>query len=102
MWSADPALIGDIDRTEQILVQTARPFTGTLSSPLSTEDAQTIAGIFGQNSPITQVVTGENNPNACIVRDNSAAVPNNIAGYGIIDAYAAVKEALAEKSASTQ
>jgi Subtilase family len=29
MWSANPRLIGDIDRTEQILIQTARPYTGT-------------------------------------------------------------------------
>ncbi len=28
MWSANPALIGDIDRTEQILIQTARPYQG--------------------------------------------------------------------------
>ncbi len=28
MWSANPALIGDIDRTEQILIQTAKPYTG--------------------------------------------------------------------------
>jgi subtilisin family serine protease len=28
IWSANPALIGDIDRTEQILIETARPFTG--------------------------------------------------------------------------
>ncbi|MCC6190229.1 MAG: S8 family serine peptidase, partial [Anaerolineales bacterium] len=28
MWSANPALIGDIDRTEAILRETARPYTG--------------------------------------------------------------------------
>lgn len=28
MWSANPKLIGDIDRTEQILRQTAQPYTG--------------------------------------------------------------------------
>jgi subtilisin family serine protease len=28
MWSAQPALIGDIDRTEQILAETADPYTG--------------------------------------------------------------------------
>ena len=31
MWSANPALIGDIDRTEQILTSTARPYAGTRS-----------------------------------------------------------------------
>ncbi len=28
IWSANPALIGDIDRTEQILIETARPYEG--------------------------------------------------------------------------
>ena len=29
MWSANPRLIGDIDRTAALLEQTARPYTGT-------------------------------------------------------------------------
>lgn len=28
LWSADPSLIGDIDRTEQLLIDTANPYTG--------------------------------------------------------------------------
>ena len=28
LWSAQPALIGDIDRTTQILRDTARPYSG--------------------------------------------------------------------------
>jgi subtilisin family serine protease len=28
LWSADPSLIGDIERTEQILIETAQPYTG--------------------------------------------------------------------------
>jgi subtilisin family serine protease len=32
MWSANPNLIGNIDRTELILRKTARPFTGTANS----------------------------------------------------------------------
>ncbi len=31
LWSADPSLIGDIDRTEQILIQSARAYTGDRS-----------------------------------------------------------------------
>jgi hypothetical protein len=31
LWSADPRLIGDIDRTEQILIQSARKYTGSRS-----------------------------------------------------------------------
>jgi subtilisin family serine protease len=59
MWSANPSLIGEIDQTEQILAQTATPYTGNLP--------------------------------ACA---NSDAMPNNAVGYGIVDAYGAVKAAL--------
>jgi subtilisin family serine protease len=38
MWSANPALIGDIDRTEQILRDTARPYTGTVANPGGCDD----------------------------------------------------------------
>lgn len=31
LWSAEPSLIGDIDRTEQLLTQTADPYTGNTS-----------------------------------------------------------------------
>jgi subtilisin family serine protease len=30
IWSANPALIGDIDRTEQILISSAQPYSGAL------------------------------------------------------------------------
>jgi subtilisin family serine protease len=60
MWSADPKLIGDIDRTDQILIQTAKPYTGA--------------------EPPGQCFTG--------------VKPNNAYGYGIVDAYDAVKMAL--------
>ena len=59
LWSADPTLIGDIDRTEQILIETAKPYTGDTS-----------VGCFEGS-----------NPNAAY-------------GYGILDVYAAVKDAL--------
>jgi subtilisin family serine protease len=59
LWSANPSLVGDIDRTEQILIETAQPYTGSTS-----------LGCFD----------GE--------------VPNAAYGYGIVDVYAAVKEAL--------
>ncbi|MBI4673828.1 MAG: S8 family serine peptidase [Chloroflexi bacterium] len=64
MWSANPQLIGDIDRTEQILRETAQP------ANIATE----------------KIVCGDPN-----------AKPNDFVGYGIVDAYAAVKRALAEK-----
>ncbi len=60
MWSANPKLIGNIDRTTQILIQTAKPYTGSEPS------GQCFAG----------------------------GTPNDAYGYGIVDAYAAVKMAL--------
>ena len=65
MWSANPALIGDIDRTEQILVETARE-----------------ASVWGDAAPVC---------------GDPTARPNNVTGYGIVDAYAAVEMALAEQ-----
>jgi hypothetical protein len=62
MWSANPSLIGNIDRTEQILEQTAQPYKGIIP--------------------------------ACVKADQR---PNNAIGWGTVDAFAAVKMALAEK-----
>ncbi len=60
MWSANPDLIGNIDRTEQILIQTAKPYSGIET------------------------------PGECF----QGGTPNDAYGYGIVDAYAAVKMAL--------
>ncbi len=60
MWSAAPDLIGNIDRTEQILTQTARHYSG----------AQPAGECF------------------------AGGTPNNAYGYGIVNAYDAVKMAL--------
>jgi hypothetical protein len=62
MWSANLKLIGDIERTTQILDSTAQPYTGAYPSCAS-----------------------------------SQSTPNNAVGYGIVDAYAAVKAALEVK-----
>jgi subtilisin family serine protease len=59
LWSADPSLIGDIDRTEQLLIQAADPYTGSID-----------VGCF------------------------EGDVPNAAYGYGILDVYEAVKDAL--------
>jgi subtilisin family serine protease len=58
LWSADPALVGDIDHTEQLLIQAADPYTGS--------------------------------QNGCF----AGTIPNAAYGYGILDVYEAVKEAL--------
>ena len=62
MWSANPALLGQIDLTKQILAQTAH--------------FQTV-------------------PNPC---GNDNGKQNNDYGYGIVDAYEAVKQALAQET----
>jgi len=54
-----PELIGDIDATEQLIIDTAQPYTGNTS-----------IGCFTKGTP------------------------NAAYGYGIVDVYAAVKEAL--------
>ncbi|MBN1580004.1 MAG: S8 family serine peptidase [Anaerolineae bacterium] len=62
IWSANPDLIGDIDRTEQIIIETAQPYDYALHGVPTCGDV--------------------------------ARTPDNAVGYGIIDAYAAVKMAL--------
>ena len=62
LWSADPSLIGDIDRTEAILTETAQPL-------------------------------GSDLPGAFLCGEETG-VPNNVFGYGLIDAYAAVVKAI--------
>jgi serine protease AprX len=59
LWSAAPHLIGDVDGTEEVVTQTARPRTTTQSC--------------GDDSP--------------------GDVPNNVYGWGIVDALAAVESA---------
>ena len=59
MWSANPQLIGDVARTEQILLETAQP--------------------------------PENAATPC---SGDQTLPNNTFGYGIVDAYAAVEQAM--------
>jgi len=60
MWSANPALRGDIEKTRQILIETATPYTGP--------------------------------PDGC---GPANEFPDSGAGYGIVNAYEAVRRALA-------
>ncbi|MBI5825578.1 MAG: S8 family serine peptidase [Chloroflexi bacterium] len=59
IWSAQPDLIGDIDATEQLIIDTAQPYTGDTS-----------IGCF------------------------TGASPSHAYGYGVVDVYEAVKQAL--------
>jgi subtilisin family serine protease len=58
IWSAQPGLIGDIETTEQLIIDTAQPYKGYEFSSCST------------------------------------GMPSTSYGYGVVDVYAAVKQAL--------
>ena len=85
LWSANPDLVGDIDRTEQILIETATPFTGTLAAD---DMAPLPAPVDGLESD--SAAKGD----ACLYQVDADQRPNNVAGYGIVNAYGAVKRAL--------
>ena len=66
LWSARPELVGDIYQTEQIITQTAQPRPLAALCPTKGQDCA-----CGQDRP--------------------GQVPNNVYGYGIVDALAAVE-----------
>ena len=67
LWSAYPALVGDIGRTEQVLFQSAVPASvGQYCGTFQNEGAQCLCG-----------------------QDSGSMVPNNSFGYGILNVYAA-------------
>ena len=47
LWSADPTLIGDIDRTEQLLIDTAKAYTGSTSAGCFEGDVPNAAFGYG-------------------------------------------------------
>jgi subtilisin family serine protease len=100
LWSANPDLIGDIDRTEQILRETAQPFSGhmtSMSAMLATEGApgDTPQPSATPNPAAAVVDEALGGQDACILQGGADQTPNNLVGYGIVDAYAAVQRALA-------
>jgi subtilisin family serine protease len=92
IWSANPNLIGDIDRTEAILQATAthyEPNLGAMGPSNDDGDLLTqLEEMAGQ--------TADPNSGTCLAETDTSVVPNNIAGYGIVNAYEAVKMALAQ------
>jgi subtilisin family serine protease len=88
MWSANGRLIGDIERTEQILRQTARPFSGELESG-------DLLGGEGQPDAAPPPAAAASASGACLPAGGVDERPNNLVGYGVVDAYAAVQQALA-------
>ncbi|MBE2221053.1 MAG: S8 family serine peptidase [Anaerolineae bacterium] len=94
MWSANPALIGDIERTEEILRTSATPFIPQALDSLLPADLagmeNELPGILADSLDQTASLTD----GTCLSRTDTTVVPNNIAGYGIVNAYEAVKMAL--------
>jgi subtilisin family serine protease len=85
LWSANPGLIGQIEATEAIIRQSARP-TEVVASCEPPE-----AG--AANTPLLDELESLAVGNACICGDVSGT-PNNVYGWGEIDAMAAVELAL--------
>ena len=82
LWSADPALIGDIDATEALICQTAvpKPVENVCTTKDEVPEGQLAALIY---NPVC----------AC---GGVTGVPNNAYGCGFIDAGAAVRAALGQ------
>jgi hypothetical protein len=89
LWSANPGLMGQIDETEEIIRQSARSVA--VSATCGIQDDRPLDEL----SLMEQMETLEN-PNVCACGD-AVGVPNNVYGWGEIDALAAVKLALAGK-----
>ena len=66
LWSASPELIGDIDRTEQIITGSSHHYLSSYLCPQGTERCS-----CGQES--------------------SSSIPNNLYGYGFVDAWMSVQ-----------
>jgi subtilisin family serine protease len=108
MWSANPALIGDIATTERILEETAQPFRGGVEPLLPTPPNQEppsdgLPGGEASSSWATPRIPIQSTPGEpdtlppggpCLDQIDPASVPNPAAGYGIVDAYAAVRASL--------
>ncbi len=80
IWSADPALIGDIDATEELICRTAHP-----------EPVENICTVADQ-PPEGELGALTSNP-VCACGDVTGS-PNDVYGCGLIDAGAAVRTAL--------
>jgi len=76
LWSADPALVGDVDRTESLLSDSAQPLTVDAACPAGAGAVGTVCGC------------GD---------DTAGSVPNQVYGWGQLDAWAAVQMLLGEQ-----
>jgi subtilisin family serine protease len=88
IWSANPALIGQIDRTEEIIRRSAAP--QEISTACDLEERQ-----VDETSPLAELESLAGSDScAC---GGVTGSPNNVYGWGEIDARAAVKLAQEQK-----
>ncbi|MCE7984832.1 MAG: peptidase S8 [Caldilinea sp. CFX5] len=90
VWSANPTLMGDIDRTEQILIDAATPFTGTLGALADLAADETAPSPPTAPTWLDQMDAAIQN-RSCLAQTDTAVIPNNVAGYGVLNAYKAVQ-----------
>ncbi|HFQ94387.1 MAG TPA: peptidase S8, partial [Anaerolineae bacterium] len=90
IWSANPDLIGDIEGTEAILIESAAPFRPNPEAAGLPEELADAPDFLAEMAAQTaDPVSG-----TCLAETDTAVIPNNVAGYGIVNAYEAVKLAL--------
>jgi subtilisin family serine protease len=89
LWSANPNLIGQIDKTEEIIRQSARPTE--VNAVCAPEDRSADSNSFLDE--MEALATGT----ACACGEVTGS-PNNVYGWGEIDALAAVRLALEYES----
>ncbi|MBN1992388.1 MAG: S8 family serine peptidase [Anaerolineae bacterium] len=85
LWSANPDLIGHIDRTEEIIRQSARPVAVNTACDIQAQPSATPS--------LMEQIEALENPHICAC-GQAVGVPNNVYGWGEIDALAAVKMVL--------
>ena len=73
LWSASPGLLGDVARTEALLLETAQPLTVDAVCASGPAEAGTVCGCGG---------------------DEPGIAPNNVYGWGQVDVWAAVQRVL--------
>ena len=95
MWAANPALRGNVARTREIIEQTARPFAGNLEGDELFATDTTTNDIAGATGLLAAMMNGADE--SCLAQTDLSVIPNNVAGYGVVDVYAAVQAALAEQ-----
>ena len=83
LWSAEPSLVGDIDRTEALLTTTAQPLTVGAACP---------GGV-----PPDSVLDGSGLVVCGCGTDTADSVPNQVYGWGELDVWAAVQAVLEGK-----